>query len=66
MVVARARPGPLWIRPWRISVRLFHNSHEEGVEFVRNVTVLGKPVNNGPVIAAHERRGQPTRRFIRD
>ncbi|NLN00753.1 MAG: hypothetical protein GX174_02465 [Lentisphaerae bacterium] len=68
MVVVRSERGQAFVDQAMADtrIRLFHNSHEEGVEFVRNVTVLGKPVNNGPVIAAHERRGQPTRRFIRD
>lgn len=68
MVVVRSERGQAFVDQTAAAKRitLFPNSREEGAAFVRNVTVLGKPVANGPVIAAHERRGQPTRRFIRD
>ena len=68
MVVVRSERGQSFVDRAAAEKRitLFPNSREEGAAFVRNVTVLGKPVANGPVIAAHERRGQPTRRFLRD
>ncbi|OGV57247.1 MAG: hypothetical protein A2X49_09915 [Lentisphaerae bacterium GWF2_52_8] len=47
-------------------IKLFPDSKEVAEQFLTEVHVKGKPVANGPVIAARERRGLPTRHYIRD